>query len=473
MIAPYYETPRSIVARRRLLLMSYVFPPDRTVGAQRWQKMLPLLARRGWAADVIALAPSSGVDTAGRTALEELPPGTRVYGVAKRPVPTRVLERLALSAARVLRRPKRSGGGAGADGADAISARVPSIPVGDIRWDLTRPGGWRRAYYGWVEHAEVERWAHAAANVAESLGRTVRYDAIVTSSPPHMTHEAGRLAAARLGVPLVIDLRDPWFLSDRLYEIFASPMWLRLAARHERRVVEAAALVVANTEPFAAAMVARYPQAKRVIAITNGADDDAMPAPPAPTRRFTIRYAGTIYSERHPETLFKAAALVIRELGLTPEQFGIDLIGEFGDAAGGGRVRALADASGVGAYTTVGPRRPRRDALEFLAGATMLVSFPNFSESVAISAKLFEYMRYDAWLLVLASPGSAARELVTGTGADVANPDDPNEAAAHIARRVRDHAQGVRPVGLAHEERFTRRFQSERLADALDALATQ
>jgi glycosyltransferase involved in cell wall biosynthesis len=469
--APIYAAPAGALPqpRWRLLLISAVFPPDRTVGAQRWQKMLPILMERGWASDVITMAPETPIDAAGRAALNELD-GTRVYAVDRRPLPTRALERAALAVARSIRRPPpQPPSPESRVPSPAIPApHVPSIPVPDIKWHLTHPRGWMRAYYGWAEHAEVLRWSRAAARLAVTLGRATRYDVIITSSPPHMTHEAGRLAAQQLALPLVLDLRDPWSLSDRLYEMFASPLWLREARRYERRVVDAAALVVANTEPFATAMAARYPRARRVIAITNGADMDPLP-PARPPARFTIRYAGTIYSERDPVTLFEAAGRVVRELALTPAEFGIDLIGEAGDT-GGGRLLALAHAAGVDAFTTVGPRRPRREALEFLAGASMLVSFPNFSESVAISAKLFEYMRYDAWLLVLASPGSAARQLLAGTNADVASPTDPAEAAAHIARRVRAHQRGEKPVALARETRFTRRFQAWRLADALDAL---
>lgn len=450
-----------------MLLISYAFPPDRTVGALRWQKMLQCLGSRGWSADVITLAPAT-IDDVGLAALAELPPGTRVYGVPAHPMVIRRVERLSLAAARTLQRTARAKGGASAEREQDVQPRVPSVPVGSIRWRLGHSRGWMRAYYSWIEHAQIARWARAAAGLAIRLDKSRRYEVIVTSSPPHMTHEAGRRAAALTGVPLVVDFRDPWSLSDRLYDVFASPLWLHLARRYERRVVEAAALVVANTDPLATALAARYPRARRVIAVTNGTDAEPLPSSTS-APRFTIRYAGTIYSERDPATLFEAAAVVVRDLSLTPEEFGIDLIGEFGDD-GGARITRLADAAGIAAFVTVSGRRSRRDALEFLAGATMLVSFPNFSETVAISAKLFEYMRFNAWLLALASPGSAVRQLLAGTDADVASPTDAAEVAAHIRVRLLSYRRGQQPPRIAGEPRFTREYQAARLDEALRAL---
>jgi glycosyltransferase involved in cell wall biosynthesis len=283
-----------------------------------------------------------------------------------------------------------------------------------------------------------------------------------------MTHEAGRLIAAATGAPFVMDLRDPWSVSERVYRTFASPLWLHLARHYEDRIVARAALVVANTEPFAAREAAQFPRARRVIAITNGADEEPLP-PSHRLDRFSIRFAGTIYTNADPLALFRAVARVVRELALSPSEFGLDLIGDFGDD-GGARIKSLATAAGIGAYTTVGAHRPRQEALDFLAQATMLVTFPGFNAMLTIPAKIFECLRFDAWLLILAPPGSAPAEALAGTSADVVAIEDEAEIARRIANRVLAHRRGERPTALAYDQRFTRRFQAGRLADALESL---
>src|SRR4029450_9367350 len=63
---------------RRLLLLSYHFPPGQSVGALRWQQLSFHAAEHGWGLDVITLHPSSVSDPDMRRAAR-LTPGTRVY----------------------------------------------------------------------------------------------------------------------------------------------------------------------------------------------------------------------------------------------------------------------------------------------------------------------------------------------------------------------------------------------------------
>ena len=63
---------------------------------------------------------------------------------------------------------------------------------------------------------------------------------------------------------------------------------------------------------------------------------------------------------------------------------------------------------------------------------------------LALPAKVFEYVRFDSWLLALAEPGSAIAQVLEGTSADVVVPEVDAIAAA-IVRRYRDHRAGNSP----------------------------
>jgi hypothetical protein len=105
-----------------------------------------------------------------------------------------------------------------------------------------------------------------------------------------------------------------------------------------------------------------------------------------------------------------------------------------------------------------------------LSDATMLVTLPGVNPMLTIPAKVFECMRYDAWLLVLAPPGSAADLALRDTGADVVPLEDADGIAAKVVARIEAYRRGDRPVALARDPRFTRRFQANHLADTLDSL---
>ncbi|HEU4564082.1 MAG TPA: hypothetical protein VFS05_05525, partial [Gemmatimonadaceae bacterium] len=246
----------------------------------------------------------------------------------------------------------------------------------------------------------------------------------------------------------------------------ASPLWLALSARDERRTIADAAIVACNTEPARRALAALHPGARaRILTVMNGYDEEVLPAA-RHGARFTIAYAGSIYIDRDPRLLFRAAARVIAELGLAPEQFGFDFIGNVEEYEGT-PTSQIAREEGIAPYVRVGPTRPRAAMLDFLAGATMLVSLPQDSD-LAIPSKIFEYMQFDAWLLALADRDSATELLLRDTDADVAAPRDVDAIAAALRRRYLEHARGERPRRLSRDDRFSRRAQARILFDALE-----
>src|SRR3954447_23731214 len=101
------------------------------------------------------------------------------------------------------------------------------------------------------------------------------------------------------------------------------------------------------------------------------------------------------------------------------------------------------------------PPRAHREALQFLANATLLVSLPQDTE-MAVPSKVFEYSRFNAWLLALARPNSATALALAGSSADVVAPDDEEALYAVLRRHVLEHRAGVRPTPVGADGRFAR-----------------
>jgi glycosyltransferase involved in cell wall biosynthesis len=284
-----------------------------------------------------------------------------------------------------------------------------------------------------------------------------------------MSHEAGRLLSVATGLPFVMDMRDPWSLQPWLRESVASPLWYSRARRFELACIEQASLVVANTDPARLALASRYPGASaKIITVMNGSDDDPLP-PHRDSDRFVIRYAGTIYLDRDPLLFFRAASRVITALALTPSKFRIDILGRFA-SVDHLPILGMAEQERIGEFVSVEPPRPHQAALEFLAGATMLVIFPG-SNTLAIPAKVFEYIRFDSWLLAIAEDTSGIAQLLRGSTADVVEPDVDAIASA-IITRYEDYVAGKRPVRVATDARFSRDAQAKVLLDAIERLGS-
>jgi hypothetical protein len=460
--------------------VSHHFPPDTAIGARRWEKLAHYAAARGWGLDVITHRdPARALTDAERTRLERLPAGVRVYGVVSKPVVAARAEHAAWNALRTLRQ-------RGVTTTKSVSANVPgsstsaqqharpaapsSVSRDAIRWQLGTPRGWLRMYWTWLERAQGRAWARDVVRVARQIvhmGGPHVHRAVITSGPPHGGHETGRRVAVATGLPFIMDMRDPWSHQERLPESLATPAWFAYASRDEARAVNRAVLVVANTELSRRGLAASYPsRTADIITVMNGADDDPLPAP-SRTPRFTVAHAGTVYLDRDPRALFQAAARVIRELALTPDDFALAFIGEL-EAVGGFPIREVAAQEGIADYVITGPPRPHAEAMQFMADATMLVTMSG-ANMTAIPAKTFECVRFDAWLLALSTPGSATALLLEGSDADVVAPGDADGIATVLARRYAQYREAGRPAPIGRDPRFSRVAQAGLLFDAIEA----
>lgn len=421
------------------------------------------MAERGWGIDVFMCGDPSTID--GDSASRVLPSGVRVFAV---PAPRLQVERVESAVHRALKR-RHAGDVALAGSGSPVPQRqhVSSVPTAELRWNLHSPRGWMRAYWAALDFARIAAWGSAVVDAAAQVVDPCAHRAVIASGPPFMSHDVGRRMGQRFRLPFIMDMRDPWSHVERLTESIATPMWTRMASRYEAKAVQQAALVVTNTDVARRQMVSTYPaRAADIITVTNGADDEELP-PPRRGGRFVIAHAGTIYLDRDPRGLFRAAAQVIRRLSLTPVDFTLEFIGDM-EAVGGFPIEEVARAEGISEYVRTGPSRSYRDAIAFMSEATMLVTMSG-SNMAAIPAKTFECVRFSAWILALSSPGSATALLLVDTGADVASPDDATAIASILERRYREHAAGVLPEPVGRDPRFSRRHQAAILLDAVES----
>lgn len=475
--SPFFERPLDgDCAQGRLLLVSYHFPPAQTAGAMRWQQLSRYARARGFGLDVICADPD-GLGMRDEASLEALPDGIRVFGV---PVETPWLEHLEnrLFAAYRKLRPARPEPAAPASAPERAASppapkpktagRVGSMAREEVYFDPTEPRSWIRAYWSYLDFARYGRWSRRAAALARTIVSRGSHRAVISCGPPHMAHVAALDVSRRQDLPLIMDLRDPWSLGERIPEAHASPLFFRLARHHERRTTRRAALIVMNTGPARDAMAERHPQkADALIAVPNACDD--RPVPDAPrSERFRIAYAGTIYLDRTPRTLFRAVARLVAEQSLAPDQIAIEFMGHI-DAVDDGTIDEIAAREGLAGFVETHPPGGFADAERFLANASCLVSLPQDSH-MAIPSKIFDYMRFPARLLVFAEAHSATAQHLADSPADVVGPDDIEATLAVLRDAYRQHVDGVRPEPIARDPRYSRANAAERFFGALETV---
>ena len=246
-------TPYRQPTGSRLLIITYYFPPETSVGARRWRAMSRWLRRLGHEVDH---PHDAGVRHAARRHRRngaDIRP-RRVHTDARAPTAPRVdTNRLPRRGHPPTRRPPEPRGGARRSRRSWVTCWFPTRKS----WDGTRPP--RRPPGAWCA----------------SDGSLRDHD-----GPPHSTHLIP-LALGHRRPAWIADFRDGWGL-NRYASPAAAGRWLD--AYFERKVVEEAEAVIGVTRPIADDLVTRL-GADRYMFRTAGIPSSTVLPPRRPFRR--------------------------------------------------------------------------------------------------------------------------------------------------------------------------------------------
>ncbi len=463
---PFFEAAGAAPAgSRRLLLLSHSFAPSRLVGALRWTRALPILSSERMVFDVICAQPPASIATE-RALLETLPGGTRVFTVpAPGPGPWRHALSLLVATARATRALRRPAPSSDGRGAAVAGAALPPV----------RPFTRESLVLGLLFRANDEDedgWARQAIAVARAQLNPSDYAAVVTSGPPHAIHFRAAQYAREAALPHCMDLRDPWSHLSWTDGFRRSPLFVRTLRPRQVDVMRDVALVTATTERHADIVRANYPHAaSRVFAVRNGADAVAIPDA-VDDGVFRITYTGELYVDRHPLALFRAARAFADAERLGPDRLRVEFMGAV-EMIGKERVADLGARAGLTDWLTLTPPRPRTEAMALLSRSHVLVSFAEQLRET-IPAKVFEYARFPAWMLLIGPEDGAAHDLLSGSGMLSAPAQDVPRIHAQLAHAYHEWRSRGRPRPIVEMVDLSRATQVARLAELLkDVIAAR
>ena len=429
--------------QRRLLVISFHFPPDGSVGGLRWAGISKYLARRGWEVHVLTAAPQGG---------RAVSDGVHVHYCARR----RTLNDAYNS---WKRRAQPAGSAGGATGVSSSAA--PS--TGGFAW-------LRRNVGASLGFPDVGRgWIVRAGRLASRLlrGGDRRFDAVVSSGPPHSAHLAAVLARASGQAPFWVDMRDPWAAlvhTHWLQGLYGSALMKRTIPWIERRVFASAYRVVANTAQFADQLREANP-ALRVSYVPNGIDLERLP-PPA-TAKFdglSIAYAGSLYAGRHLGVVLSALERFLRA---HPDARGTTRLRVAGRTEAPHEARFWADVDAA----------QLRDVVEFRgelspAAALDMVNRSHIAlvlaqdQPVQVPAKVYECVGLRIPTVVIAESTSAAAGEAGRIGAMVCEPADVDGMCRIIERSWLRPATGDAPRAEISYMHIAEQVESLLLSDA-------
>ncbi len=410
---------------KSLCLVTYTYPPSRSVGAIRTGSIAKWLARRGWRVHVFAAAGASSDETC---------TASHSDGIDVTRVPVRYGMLL--------------GGGA-----KLWSTTLLGRSVRKLLQALVRAAGSDLAL-GWA--GPLER--------ALSLRRPEAPEVVYVSGGPFVAFCPAAHYATRNGLSLVLEYRDLWH--DHPHRRAYQFSWSRKA---EKRMAEASSMIVAVTEGIADALCARYRVRAKLRVVTNGYDEDDLPIRQSPAAATdSIVYAGAFYPpKRSVGPLFQSLRLLRESLQSDGLNWSFDYYGSSDQHVSAEASRyAVEDAVKLHGY------RPRAEVLRALAKAkctlvvTSVLPSQGPQDDGILTGKLFELMGLGVPTIVLAPRTSEIHKLARDyRGLFVFAAHETEAIAQKLKELISEPARSFAPC-----PKYAWRALSERLDEELSVL---
>lgn len=374
---------------KRLLIITYYWPPTGGSGVQRWVKFSKYLPQYGW--QPVIYTPENPERLAyDESLLGDVPECAEI-------IRTRIVEPYG-----IYRRLVGKKGG-----------QTEVNPVSGGRKSLMqRLSLWVRGNF-FIPDPRVS-WVRPSVRFLKRYLREHPVDAVVTTGPPQSMHLIGLGLKKALGVRWLADFRDPWteiFYYKHLgLGKFADSRHHRL----ERQVLDSADTVIAVT-PYVRDDFRRR-TATPVALITNGFDEDdfAGRTPARHEGRFTIVHTGLFAADGNPLNLWDALAGKCAEDPAFAARLQIRLAGKTdAEIVEAIRSRGLGDKLADLGYL------PHDEVVAEQLGADVLIlplrREPEYAK--VLPGKIFEYLASGRPVLGIGQEDGAAAEVLRDSGA--------------------------------------------------------
>ena len=443
---------------KRLLIITYYWPPTGGSGVQRWVKFSKYLPEFGW--QPVVYTPENPEQLArDESLLADIPDCAEV-------IKTRILEPYELY--------RRLTGGKKGEG------EVNPVNAQQKNWKQ-RLSLWVRGNC-FVPDPRIG-WVRPSVRFLKKYLAEHPVDAVVTTGPPHSVHLIGLGLKKALGLRWIADFRDPWTEMFYYKHLGLGPAADRRHHRLEQAVLDGADAVISVSPPVAADFRAKTQTP--VVLITNGFDEDDFaeagepssgapgvqffpdpengsekildtPAPQRPRTKVRLVHTGLFAADGNPLNLWDALAERCAADPAFRERLQIRLAGKV-DAA----VTEAIRARGLGGNLVELGYLPHDETVREQRAADILLlplrREPEYAK--VLPGKIFEYLAARRPVLGIGQEdGAAAAVLRDAAAGQMFDWDKKDELLAFL------DAEHPQTEGI---EKYTRRALTAQLAELL------
>jgi glycosyltransferase involved in cell wall biosynthesis len=373
---------------KRVLIITYYWPPSGGAGVQRWLKFVKYLPSYGWHPIVYTpLNPEMPVRD--ETLVSEIP---ATVTVLKRPIsePYRFYKWLA--------------------------GRKENISTGFLSETKTR--GWKEKLSVWIRGNLFipdarQWWIKPSVNFLTGWLADNQTDVIVSTGPPHSMHLIALEVKQKAGVTWLADFRDPWTGIDFYNELMLTKAADRKHRQMEKQVLQTANAVVAISHHLRSELInkSQLTDHSHFYVIPNGYDPaDFESEAPQVSVRFRLVHAGTLVRTRNPHTLWNVLADLINHQPGLKDDLEIMLAGQVDFS-----VMESIRQYGLESFLNRPGYLTHRQVIECIRTAQVLLLVLNDAPNAKgiLTGKLFEYLAAGRPILCIGPEEGEAAQIIS------------------------------------------------------------
>lgn len=285
---------------------------------------------------------------------------------------------------------------------------------------------------------------------------------IITTGPPHSMHLIGLQLKERLGVKWLADFRDPWTTIG-----YHKQLKLTEASKEKHKALEKQVLNAADQIIVTSSVTKKEFQLitnKPIKVITNGYDNESVTGISLDSK-FSLAHIGSLLSKRNPEILWKA----LSELVNKNKQFAKDLQLTFVGAVSKNVLNSIEEYN-LSYYVNKVGYVSHKESITYQKKSqiVLLIEIDSEETRCIIPGKLFEYLVSDRPIVAIGPKGSDVEHIIneTNTG-NYYNYNDYESLKSIILTHYKAFQKNnlkVHPVGL---QKYHRKALTKSLSELL------
>lgn len=256
-------------------------------------------------------------------------------------------------------------------------------------------------------------WVKPSVSYLEKYIVENNIDIIVTSGPPHSLHLIGLELKHKLDVKWFADFRDPWTTIGYHKSLRLSDTAAQKHKELESQVLNTADTIIVTSKTTKSEF--EMLTTKPIAVITNGFDVEKVEKQPLDSK-FSLAHIGSFLSARNPQFLWESLVELIAEIPDFKSNLEIKLIGavsqEVLDSIGHFGLDSYLNNLGYVSHEEAIAHQRRSQVL-------LLIEIDSEETKSIIPGKLFEYMVSNRPIIAIGPNGSDFAEIITETNTGV------------------------------------------------------